>query len=156
MGLWNCVKYLACTGAAGFILGRLLPKKWFQWERFPYRGYHFEQDGLIYNKIKIRKWQNRLPDMSKILPFAMPAKKLNGRKNAAELAVMLRETCVAELIHGLFMFTGFACIPLWPGIGGIMVSVLYALGNLPFVLIQRFNRPRLLRLYERAAKEVCV
>ena len=156
MGFLKCFGYLAASGIGGFALGRLLPKKWFCWDRFPYKTLRFEQGGRIYHKLRIRKWQNRLPDMSRILPSVMPAKKLTEGMNAEKLAVMLRETCVAELIHALFMFTGFVCIPLWPGCGGIILSVLYALGNLPFVLIQRYNRPRLLRLYERAAGEVCL
>ena len=32
------------------------------------------------------------------------------------------------------------------------MTVLYGLSNLPFILIQRYNRPRLLRLYERMAQ----
>ena len=37
---------------------------------------------------------------------------------------------------------------IWPGAGGIIVTVIYILlGNLPFIIIQRYNRPRLQRLY---------
>ena len=39
------------------------------------------------------------------------------------------------------------CLRLWPGWGGVLVwAVWFLLGNLPFILIQRYNRPRLLRL----------
>ena len=60
---------------------------------------------------------------------------------------MIQETCVAELIHMLLSVTGLACLAIWPGLGGIAVTIVYILlGNLPFIIIQRYNRPRLERL----------
>lgn len=39
---------------------------------------------------------------------------------------------------------------LWRGIGGVAFAAVYILlGNVPFVIIQRYNRPRLQRLYDR-------
>ena len=38
-------------------------------------------------------------------------------------------------------------LSLWPGWGGaIVLAVWVLLANLPFILIQRYNRPRLMRL----------
>ena len=31
----------------------------------------------------------------------------------------------------------------------IVATVLYGLSNIPFIMIQRYNRPRLVRLYKR-------
>ena len=31
----------------------------------------------------------------------------------------------------------------------IVATVLYGLSNIPFIMIQRYNRPRLMRLYKR-------
>ena len=42
MGFWNCIKYLAGIGFFSFIVGRILPKKWFQYDKFPYVIYQFE------------------------------------------------------------------------------------------------------------------
>ena len=53
---------------------------------------------------------------------------------------------MAECIHLLLPLAGLYCLRLWPGAGGVIVALLYFLGNLPFVLIQRYNRPRLQRL----------
>jgi glycosyl-4,4'-diaponeurosporenoate acyltransferase len=79
----------------------------------------------------------------------MPAKAITGRKTSAELERMLQETCVAEWIHVLLGLLGFGCLWLWPGWGGMMAALVYFVGNLPFVLVQRYNRPRLRRLLER-------
>ncbi len=149
MNFWKCFWFLIITGVIAFFVGRLLPKKWFCADRFPYRSFRFEQDGRIYDKLRIRKWQNRVLDMSKILPFMMPAKNLTGDYKK-RLPRMLQETCVAELIHTLNCFVGLYCLKLYPGVGGVIISILYIiLFNLPFILIQRYNRPRLMRLAKR-------
>lgn len=161
VNLFHCVIYYAITGIAGFILGRLLPKGWFHSQSFWFRSHGFEQNGKIYERLGIRRWQKRVPDMSKILPWAMPAKKLTADFKA-QLPRMLEETCIAEFIHSLLCITGLYGLKLWPGPGGLILYVLYVvLFNLPFILIQRYNRPRLLRLLqklqpERSAKSLCV
>lgn len=147
--LLPCLVYLVCIGILSFVAGRLLPKKWFNPQAFPYHTFPFEKDGSIYRKIGIHKWQHRIPDMSRILPGLMPRKAIPGKPTAAELDTMIKETCVAECIHGILCLAGFACLRLWSGIGGIIVALLYALGNLPFILVQRYNRPRLQRLRSR-------
>ncbi len=149
MRFWDCVWLLVCNGILGFLLGRFLPKEWLQPDRFPFAGYAWEQGGRAYEKLGIRRWQNRLPDMSKLFPKLMPPKDLQG-DYGARLPVMIRETCVAELMHGVHALAGLHCLQLWPGAGGLVMALLNALlFNLPFILIQRFNRPRLQRLAEK-------
>lgn len=149
MNFWRCFVYLSVVGIISFFVGRLLPKKWFRADLFPYRSFRFEQDGRIYDKLHIRKWQNKVPDMSRILPKWMPAKNLSGDYKS-RLPRILQETCVAELIHTLNCFAGLYCLKLYPGVGGIIVLILYiTLFNLPFIIIQRYNRPRLMRLAKR-------
>ena len=149
MNFWKCFCFLIITGVIAFFAGRLLPKKWFRADLFPYRSYKFEQDGRIYDKLHIRKWQNKEPSMSKILPYMMPAKNLSGDYKK-RLPRMLQETCVAELIHTLNCFVGLYCLKLYPGVGGVIILILYiTLFNLPFIIIQRYNRPRLMRLAKR-------
>lgn len=145
MGFLRCVVYLAVIGIVGFVVGRILPKKWFHYDKFPYSPYGFEHSGKIYEKIHIRSWQRRVPDMSRIFPKLMPAKKFaSGEEH--RLPEMIRETCVAEFIHGILCFAGLHCITLWQGAGGLLIAVLNILGNMPFILIQRYNRPRLIRV----------
>ena len=150
VGLWKCVKYLAGIGIAGFFLGRILPKAWFQWDCFPYKTYPFEKNGQLYQRLRIQKWQNRVPDMSRIFPKLMPAKKIPARPDEQTLLVMIRETCAAEATHALLILAGLGLLAIWPGAGGILLYLIYAIfGNLVFLIIQRYNRPRLVRLYER-------
>ena len=141
----KCILYLAVIGVASFVIGRLLLKFWLHEDRFPFRPFAFERQGKLYEKLKIKSWQNKLPDMSRLCKHCMPAKKMNA-DTLWELPLMIKETCVAEFIHLLLPLAGLYCLRLWPGAGGVIVTLLYFLGNLPFVLIQRYNRPRLQRL----------
>ncbi|MDO5390853.1 MAG: glycosyl-4,4'-diaponeurosporenoate acyltransferase [Eubacteriales bacterium] len=125
-----------------------MPKK-FHYLRFPYISFGFEKNGEIYNKIRIRKWQNKLPDMSRIFFSLMPAKKLPKQVNVQNMERMVQETCVAEFIHVVLCIMGLGCLLIWKGIGGWVLFVLYLLGNIPFILIQRYNRPKLVRLLKR-------
>lgn len=60
---------------------------------------------------------------------------------------MIEETCVAEFTHFVLILLGFYALRLWPGTGGAVVTAIYILfGNLPFLIIQRYNRPRLQKL----------
>lgn len=149
----RCLLYMAVTGMIGFALGRLVPKRWFHADRFPYRSAAFEREGRIYECFRIQWWQARVPDMSRIFPHLMPAKNLK-QDFIHRLPRMLQETCVAEWIHWLLCLSGLYLLRLWPGAGGIVMTVLYILlGNLPFILVQRYNRPRLLRLYQRLQRK---
>lgn len=149
MGFWKCFCYLIITGIIAFFVGRILPKRWFHPDRFPYRCFKFEKNGRIYDKLKVHKWQNKVPDMSRIFPKLMPAKNLDGNYKE-RMSRMLQETCIAELIHSLLCVTGLYCLKLYPGIGGVVIVFLYVIVfNLPFIVIQRYNRPRLLRIAKR-------
>lgn len=147
-GFWRCALYLAVLGVAAHPLGQALPRKWFCAEKAPWRSASWEKGGRIYLKLGIRKWKDHLPDMSRLMPD-MVRKDLGS-----DPAVLVQETCVAECVHfclGLLSLGAFAlCRSGWMV---CIVAVYILLGNLPFQIIQRYNRPRLLRLMRKARKE---
>ncbi len=139
------ILYILCVIVIVFLLGRIYPRKWIYEKRFPFKSFSFEKEGAIYNKIKIMKWKTKLPDASliitKILPRFMPKKRLD---NEQKISVLIKETCIAEMTHVIVSILGFGCVFIWKGIGGWVLSILFLLFNIPFVIIQRFNRPRLI------------
>ena len=153
MKLVKCALYLALTGIVGFFAGRILPKRWFRPDKGLFRSFPVERNGTIYEKLGIRKWHKKVLDMSRILPRWMPAKKLSGDYEQ-NLPVMIRETCVAEVVHISVSIAGLRCLWMWPGVGGVTVTAIHiVLLNLPFILIQRYNRPRLIRLQKKLEKK---
>lgn len=131
-----------------------LPRKAFNPKSFPYRGYRWEKDGRIYDKIRIKKWKTKVPDASRVVKSMVP-KKIDSRPESTKAEQMAQETCVAESVHFALSVFGFGCVLIWRGTGGITVSVLYALGNVPFILIQRYNRPRHLALADSLKRREC-
>lgn len=153
MKLLRCAVYLAITGTIGFFFGRIMPKGWLKPGKGLFRCFAFERNGAVYEKMGIRKWHKRLPDMSRILPFMMPAKNLSGEYEE-RMPMMIQETCVAEVVHITVSITGLRCLWMWPGIGGVTVTAIHIfLLNLPFILIQRYNRPRLIRLQQKLTSQ---
>ena len=145
--------YLAFISIIAFPVGRMIPKHWIKYNCFPFTAYEWEDDGRIYNKIGIRKWMNKVPDMSRIMKKFMKRKELPKGFGSEDIRYLLDETCIAELIHSLLCVAGLHCMDYWPGVGGVIFALLYLVGNLLFVFIQRHNRPRLARVYERNCKE---
>ena len=87
--------------------------------------------------------------MSKILGD-MVKKQAPRHGSAAETEAVLLETCVAECVHWALMPLSLPILAIWQSSWCILLYIGYnLLGNLPFILIQRYNRPRLVRLYER-------
>lgn len=146
----KCLVYIIALGVVSFVTGRLLPKHWFKSDRFPFRCN--EKEKKLYKALRVKDWQNKVPDMSRVFTKLMPAKKLNAG-TLADIPRMLEETCVAEFIHVVLSVLGLSCLWLWPGFGGAVVTLVYILlGNVPFIIIQRYNRPRLQRLLARRGR----
>lgn len=148
--LISCLIYVAVIGIISQLIGPFLPRRWFHANRFPYKAWAWEKGGRIYNKLGIRRWKDHVPDMSRIFKN-MVAKKLPLDSDSAKMERLVQETCVAELVHAILIVLGLWCLRLWPGIGGVVFWLVYAvLGNLSFLIIQRYNRPRLVRLAAKA------
>lgn len=142
----SCTIYLITLGILCFPFGRLLKKHDFNFQQFPFSSFPFERDGKAYEQIGIRKWQKIVPDMSRMAPSVIPKKAIEARMTSAEIYNMIQETCIAEVTHVLLCIAAVVPLWIWPGVGGMLFCVLdISLGNLPFILIQRYNRPRLLR-----------
>ena len=149
MNLWHCFMYLCLIGILGFFIGRILPKGWFHPDGILFRTCAFEKNGTIYNRLKVKRWMNKVPDMSRILPGMMPPKSLSPGIGPKQLDLAIRETCIAEFVHLALGLLGFFCVLIWEGIGGRILALLYLIGNLPYIIIQRYNRPKLMRVAER-------
>ena len=148
-GFWRCALYLAALGVAAHPLGQALPRKWFCAEKAPWRPAPWEKGGRIYLKLGIRKWKDHLPDMSRLMPD-MVKKKLA----AADPMSLVQETCVAECVHCWLVVLSVGMLFLWKSVWSWALWLVYnLLGNVSFILIQRYNRPRLLRLAEKENKK---
>lgn len=158
MPLLLSILFVGALGIIAHYVGEALPRKWFKFDRFPYKQFNFEKSGKLYKFLRVRLWKDKVPDMSKIMKDMLP-KKVSFSANSAELYALAKETCVAEAVHGvlgvLFLFIYF----FFKNTLGVILSLIAVILNLPFIIIQRYNRPKILslasRLYERECKKAC-
>ena len=145
--------YLAALGILSHFAGNAMPRRWFDPEKSPWRSFSWEKNGKIYRKLKIHKWKDKLPDASKCCND-MVRKEVSQQPTAEELDLLARETCVAELIHFLLMFCSIPVVFICPNAWGWVIFAVYSLSNLPFMMIQRYNRPRLVKMSRHLSRTV--
>ncbi len=115
--------------------GRTNPNsKWFSQKKFEH---------IVYKKLKVHKWK-------RLVPTYDPDQFNLEHHSFEEIA---RSMCSAEICHEVIMlfalFPVLLIIPFGSPAVFIITSVLSALIDLVFVIIQRYNRPRILRLIKR-------
>ena len=148
MAFLKSVLYVAVLGIAAHFIGEALPRGWFDWSRFPWRDFKWERGGRIYDAFKIRAWKDRVPDMSRLLHRMVP-KRVGKCPKAEEVWRLVRETCVAEAVHLALCLCSPVIWLFWRNITGVLLALLFVLCNLPFMMIQRYNRPTLVALAKR-------
>ena len=144
--------YIGLTGLISFYVGAMLPRKWFHDNKFPFRSYKWEKGGKVYDKLNIRKWKGEILDMSKIMTIILP-KKLPISATSGDVQSLIAETCVAEAVHWILCVVSAGNYWIWKkSAEGIVITVLCIIGNMPFILVQRYNRPHLQILREKMIK----
>ena len=158
-GFWRCALYLAALGVAAHPLGQALPRKWFCAEKAPWRSAPWEKGGRIYLKLGIRKWKDHLPDMSRLMPdmsrlLGDMVKKQLAPDGKTDYALLVQETCVAECVHWALTLLSAGIFFLWRSGWAVLLWLVYnVLGNVSFIVIQRYNRPRLQKLAEKTRRK---
>lgn len=135
-------------GILAHVVGEALPRRWFSPESWPFRPYAFERGGAIYQKLHIQCWKTRLPDKSVVVKRC-EKKRIEGERTGGHMERLARETCVAEAVHVALMVISPVLLAVMDPPYGWICTILYGLSNVPFILIQRYNRPRLMRLCSR-------
>ena len=148
MSLILSISYIAAAGVAAHFIGEALPRRRFDPRRFPFAPWPWEKSGRLYRALRVRAWKNKLPDMSRVAPdMVRKSVSLTGSAAAAERVAV--ETCVAEAVHWALMLLSFVIYLLYSQPPGAALAVLYGLSHVPFIIIQRYNRPTLTTLAER-------
>ena len=126
------------------VVGYLLPKLTnydFDYHHFWFQPRSWEP--AFYKKLHVRKWKGSLPTYAPS-QFSLEEQSLHR---------IIQNMCGAELVHEIIMIFSFLpllAVPVWGEFWVFLItSVLAALFDSIFVMAQRYNRPRLVRIYER-------
>lgn len=127
------------------LVAEKLPAKFYDHKNWLYRERRWEEGGKIYERMFfVKRWKPYMPEISDVL-FTRFSKKHLQKSDSQYLKMFLLESCKAELTHWVIILSSvfFLC---W-GIGTMLRFLLLAvLLNLPYIIMQRYNRPRLIRL----------
>ena len=113
---------------------------------FDYRSRWFQPrswEPALYRFLKLKQWKGKLPT------YAPDQFSLENQS----LHQVILNMCGAEIVHEGIMLLSFLPVLMIPVFGSapvfVITSALSALFDSLFVMAQRFNRPRLVRIYER-------
>ena len=109
-------------------------------------SYEWENEGEFWErKTGVKEWKDRLPDGASLFGLGYKKKHL-AAKSQVNYPKFILETKRAELTHWMILIP----VPLfflWNPLWAAWLNVLYAvIINVPFIIIQRYNRPRLERI----------
>lgn len=109
-------------------------KSWFQVSK---------KENEIYDIIKVKEWKKHMPTYS---PETFSLK----HHTLEEIAMSM---CQSEVVHEIIVVLSFLPILVIPSLGKplvfILTSFLAACFDLIFVIMQRYNRPRIVKLIEK-------
>lgn len=145
--LW-CLVYMAAVGIASHFIGEALPRRWFDPERGWFAPWRIERSGKLYRALRVHQWKDKLPDMSRVSPD-MVKKSVSLRATSQEVYRVAVETCVAEVVHAAMIPLAIPVYLIDPTPLGVAIAAVYGLSHLPFIIIQRYNRPTLATLSGR-------
>ena len=102
-----------------------------------------EKESRFYRRIKVRKWKKHIPTYN---PDTFSIEKHS-------LEEILQATCISEIVHEINIVLSFlpliAAIPFGAFPVFLLTSLLAAGFDSLFVILQRYNRPRLLKAIKK-------
>ena len=129
--------------AVGTVIDAIMKNKanhhnlWFREKRF---------ENKLYKWMRVRKWKKYLPTYS-------PETFDTSQKTVQDI---VGASCQAEIVHEVIMALSLLPIALLSILGGaaalIITSVVAMLFDSAFVILQRYNRPKLVRVMGRFSK----
>lgn len=121
----------------GYIVNGILHNK-ANYNNIYFKSKKFEQK--IYKIIKVKKWKDKMPTYN-------PEFYSTEKHSLEEIAMV---TCQAEIVHELIIIFSFVPVlfTLWFDSFWVFMitSIISALIDTLFVIIQRYNRPRIIKL----------
>lgn len=146
------VTWVGIQIASGFVTHHL-PRRVFEADGPLFRQRRWEAHGEIYNRIfAVKRWKDRLPEAGALFPGGVSKRDLQDR-SPDTLGVLVAETRRAELTHWLPALLAFSFFAWNPVHVALWMPIIGFFGNAPFIMIQRYLRPRLLALLRRSRRD---
>jgi glycosyl-4,4'-diaponeurosporenoate acyltransferase len=127
-------------------LGQKIPLKFFSPKIWLFKERLWEKGGDIYQQLfRVKSWKTSLPEVGDFIKSVFKKKHL-WEFTKDYLSCFILESCKAELTHWIIIVSAFL-ISWWDRISVSWAVFWFSvLLNSPYIIIQRYNRPRILKL----------
>lgn len=148
----SALAVIVADGIVALCVNRL-PKRWFN-----HKSKIFtvgKKEKLFYEKLKIRKWKDRVPDLGALGGFSKS--EIADPYNNEYIKRFLTEIACGEVVHFVSLFFGFVIFTLFPEYiltVGLPVAIVNFVMNLPSLAILRYNSYKLETLYQANEKRI--
>ena len=148
----NIAAWLCWSAGVGYV-GHRRSLRAFAAERWWSRVRKFERRGVWYARtIHINAWKDRLPELGAFFPGGFAKRRACRDRDHLERFVI--ETRRAEWVHWM-VFLPWPVFAMWNPPWAVAVMFAYAVtANIPCLLVQRYNRARLLHVLERGERRL--
>jgi glycosyl-4,4'-diaponeurosporenoate acyltransferase len=146
------VAWAAIQVLTGFVTHHL-PRRVFERDSPLYRTRRWEVGGAVYERLfRIRRWKDRLPEAGALFEGGVSKRNLASRSPEG-LRLRVAETRRAELTHWLAVVLSLSFFAWNPPTIAVWMPIIGFVANAPFILVQRYVRPRLIALLDRGRRE---
>lgn len=136
-------------GVVSGLIAHLTPARFVEMDTLITRIRPFERGGTIYvQRFRIRQWKDLLPEAGSWLPGGVSKRHMRSRTEH-DFITLARETRRAEYVHLANLAFGTTFFIWTPFAIAIAMTAFGIAVHTPFVLVQRYNRARLLPAIER-------
>jgi glycosyl-4,4'-diaponeurosporenoate acyltransferase len=133
-----------------FIPGAIIQKMsilHFRERSFLFRIRSWEESGVLYRTLGVREWKELKADRAGIFQDGFRKRRMHEH-DEFYLKRFILETCRAELVHWVILAETLLFF-LWNPLSAALLMIPFSLLiNLPCIMVQRYNRPRLRRLLD--------
>lgn len=128
-----------------------IPIRWFVKYSWLFTSFHWEKEGVLWQDVaRVKAWKQYVPDGTLFIRSGYNKKQLHGW-DSASLSLFLLESRRAEFTHWISIppaLLFFLWNPMWAGYVNIAYALLF---NVPLIILQRYNRPRIERIVKAPA-----
>lgn len=131
----------------------ILPENLFIYTKWLFKERKWEHGGTVYQKLfNIKKWKDKLPELSDIIKRNFPKKKLPSF-NVEYLKKYIVESCRSEMCHWMIVISVIVFSSWFNDDMENFIFILAVILNVPYIMIQRFNRPRIINVMQKNAEK---
>lgn len=151
--VFSTLAVIAVDGIVALI-SRALPKGLFNPTRKRFKIFKWEK--RFAEILGVKKWKDKIPELGRAF-VGFRKDTVGDIRNNEHVLLFMKETCYAEIIHFYSLFFGFLIMLIYPIkfslIFALPVAVVNAILNLLPIIVQRYTRPKLIKLYGRNQRE---